>query len=379
MAARPRILFVTTGLDTGGAEKMLAKLLSRLHGSAVEAEVVSLLGHGSVSDELVALGVPVRHLDVRRPLRGFVAPCEILRAVRRFAPNVIQGWMYHGNLTASFARACSGSKPALVWGIRQSLYSLSREKPGTRAVIRLGATLSSWASMILYNSETARQQHEEIGYRSEGARVVDNGFDVDRFVPDEQAYREVRSELAIPSDSRLVGLIARLHPMKGHSTFIRAACLLAARNPDVHFLLAGHGVEVCNPVCIRWLKEPKLVGRLHLLGERVDIPRLTAALDIACCASWSEAFPNVLGEAMSCGVPCVATDVGDARRIIGDAGLVVPADDPETFVQAWRTLLDMPREARQRLGIRARQRVQKHFSLRAICDQYMEIYSGMAR
>ncbi len=373
-----RVLFITTGLHTGGAEKQLARLLSRLHGRVIEAEVVSLATRGPVSAEIEALGVPVWHLGIVNPLRVLQAAWRLARIVRQFRPEVIHGWMYHGNLAAWLARKAAGPRTRLAWGIRQSLYDLAREKPATRRVIRLGARFSAGVDAVVYNSETARAQHEAIGYARARAQVIDNGFDTGRFCPDGAARGDVRRELGLPATARLIGLIARYHPMKGHEVFLEAARRLAAKRNDVHFLLAGREVTAEHPVFKPWTRQPSLDGRLHLLGERTDIPRLAAALDIASSSStWGEAFPNAIAEAMSCGVPCVATNVGDVRRIVGETGIVVPAGDAAALADGWDRILALPEADRQALGVKARERVAAHFSLESVAARYAALYEEM--
>lgn len=144
----------------------------------------------------------------------------------------------------------------------------------------------------------------------------------------------------------------------------------------MYFLLAGRDVTPEHPVFKPWTRKPCLDGRLHLLGERTDIPRLTAALDIA-SSSWGEAFPNAIAEAMSCGVPCVATDVGDVRRIVGETGIVVPAGDAAALADGWDRILALPEADRQALGVKARERVAAHFSLESVAARYAALYEGI--
>lgn len=372
----PRVLFITTGLATGGAERMLCRLLPGLVAGGLEVGVVSLRARGGVSGDIEAMGVPVWHLglDSARDLPR--AAIRLRGAARDFRPDVVQGWMYHGNLAAWLLRALWCRRARLCWSVRQSLPDLGLEKPGTRWVIRAGARVSAGVDAIVYNALLARQQHEAIGYASAPGRLIDNGFDIDVFRPDAGAAANVRRELGLMPSERLVGLIARFHAMKGHGVFLRAAASLAARVPDVHFLLAGQGVDAANPALAPWLVEPALLGRVHPLGERADVPALTCALDVATSASLAEAFPNTLGEAMSCGVPCVATDVGDARRIVGDTGLIVPPGDPEALAGAWARLLAMPATDLAALGAAARRRVRECFSLDHAVAGYRALYLG---
>jgi glycosyltransferase involved in cell wall biosynthesis len=174
----------------------------------------------------------------------------------------------------------------------------------------------------------------------------------------------------------LLGSFARFHPQKDHETLCRAAGLVAAARPDVHLVLAGVGIDAGNERLVAWLRESGAADRCHLLGERDDMPRLTAALDLALMtSSFGEAFPLVVGEAMACGVPCVVTDVGDARQMVADTGRVVPARDAQALAGAVLDLLAMPVDERAALGARARERVQRELSLTAVAARYESLYT----
>lgn len=371
---RVRVLFVITALGTGGAERQLARLASALRNAGFTVLVVALRG-GPVENDLREAEVPVVNLDVQDLVRGAGAIGKLVCTARSFKPDVIQGWMHHGNLAAYLARMVGARRARLYWGVRQSLYAIHREKRLTRWIIRMGARFSAHVDGIIYNSEVARAQHEGIGYAVGRSMVIDNGFDLTAFRPNADDYLAVRQELGVLPDTPLIGLIARFHPMKGHQVFLQAAAKLAEANSYVHFLLAGTDVTPENPVLKPWLTAPKLVGRLHLLGERKDVARLTAALDIASSASsWGEGFSNAMAEAMCCGVPCVATDVGDVRRIVGEAGIVVPVGDAEALAGAWQSILALSPDARRQLGQAGRARVEQNFSLERVAAQYAEVY-----
>jgi glycosyltransferase involved in cell wall biosynthesis len=204
--------------------------------------------------------------------------------------------------------------------------------------------------------------------------VIPNGFDTDLFAPSETARVEIRSMLGLARSAVLIGLIGRYHPVKYHAGFLRVAARLGRAHPEVHFVLAGSGVDSHNCSLDSLIEESGLSGRVHLLGERKDIPRITAALDIAASASLSEAFPNVIGEAMSCAVPCVATNVGDTSHAIGDTGRVVSPKDEKAMEKALSELLNMGEASRRRLGLAARRRVIGLFSLPVVADRYRALY-----
>ncbi len=364
-----------TGLTTGGAEMMLLKLCSKLDRRRFEPCVISLSDKGLIGPRIEALGIPVYALGMRpgRPsLTGFLHLRKLVLALR---PDLIQGWMYHGNLAASLV-ARSGS---VVWGIRQSLYVLNKERVLTRWVIRLSALLSRrYPRAIVYNSRTSARQHETFGFDTFRMCIIPNGFDTLIFRPDENARINIRQELGLNDHVILIGLIGRYHPMKDHRNFLNAAALLCKEFPDVYFLLVGCEVTRDNPALSAMIAEFGLSSRVFLLGERKDIPQLNAALDIASSSSaWGEGFANVIGEAMSCGVPCVVTDVGDSPWVTGSTGKVVPQRDPIALAAAWKSLIMLGQAERQSLGIQARRRVIEKFSLESVVKQYEDLYESL--
>jgi glycosyltransferase involved in cell wall biosynthesis len=263
----------------------------------------------------------------------------------------------------------------VLWNIRGSHCRLADEKLLTAATIWLGARLSSRPFRIVNNSLASARQHEALlGFRRDRWSIIPNGFEVERFRPSAKAREEIRAELRLKSDSLLIGLIGRYHPMKDHSNFLSAAAILRHSVPGAQFVMAGAGIDPANHALFAQSRDLGLLDCTHLLGARTDIPRVTAALDIAGSSSYSEAFPNVIGEAMSCGVPCVVTDVGDSSWLAGDTGLSVPPRDPKALAEAWLSLIARGPEGRQALGAAARERIVERFSIGAIAAQYEALY-----
>jgi glycosyltransferase involved in cell wall biosynthesis len=183
--------------------------------------------------------------------------------------------------------------------------------------------------------------------------------------------------MSLSAGAVLIGMIARYHLVKDHATFLEAASLLLKSHNQVHFVLAGSGVDMNNAQLRELLSRYDMSPHVHLLGHRKDIARLSAAMDIVSLSSYCEGFPNAIGEAMACGVPCVATNVGDSALVVGDTGLIVPPRDPYALADAWKELIDMGIEHRQTLGMRARQRVVEKFSLDTIASQYETLYTEL--
>ena len=269
-------------------------------------------------------------------------------------------------------------KIPVLWSIHNSVDSLVSEKKLTEIIIRSGALLSKYLANITFVSKTSKLQHEALGYSSTNAWIIPNGFDTSLFTPSLESRLSVRSELGLSDNCFLIGLICRYHPMKDHANFIQAAALLLETYPNVRFVLVGTEVNSENDKLQHLIQNLRIADRFHLLGERKDIPRLTAALDIASSASaYGEAFPMVVGESMSCGVPCVVTEVGDSSWIVGNTGKVVPPKNPQALANAWKELIELSLQSRENLVKAARQRIIEHFSLNIIVEQYEKLYENV--
>lgn len=371
-----KIVFVITGLSTGGAEAMLLKLLQNLDRSRFTPMVVSLTDEGQIGPRIRSLAVPVQALGMRQGRAGPLSLLRLARLLRRYRPDLVHTWMYHADLLGGLAARMAGCRKIL-WCIRNSDLSVERTGRSTRAVVKLCAWLSSRVpDAILSCSHRAVEIHVAAGYRKDKFHVIPNGFDLARFRPDSCARESMRAEIGLPLDTPLAGMIGRFDPQKNHKGFVLAAAAMAVRHPRVHFVLAGAGVTAENAELRSAISaHPGLMKRMHLLGLREDLPRLMSALDVlASSSSYGEAFPNVLGEAMACGVPCVVTDVGDSAAIVDETGRAVPVGDMEALAQKVVELLELSAGDRQGLGDNARARVQQCYEIGHVVRLYEELY-----
>lgn len=368
-----KIIHVITGLDTGGAEMMLYKLLSKMNRDEFDAQVISLTDIGPVGKKIQGLGLTVRALGMNRPILRFLALFRLLFWVKQFSPCLIQSWMYHADFMAGIVAKLTNTP--VIWGIHHTNLDPALNKQTTIWIAKLCSHLSGFMSeKIVCCSEASKRIHQQLGYKASKMLVIPNGFDLEQYQPNRQAYFDVRKMLNLDGNCFLIGLVARFDPQKDHHNFIKAAAILHKRHPQVHFLLCGDGVDSANIELMEWIKTAKVDTNVHLLGRRDDIAALNAALDIATTSSRGEGFPNVIGEAMACGVPCVVTDVGDSALLVGDTGLVVPAEDEFALASAWQEILTMPVSLRKSLGLKARERILGNFSLANIVAQYERMY-----
>lgn len=369
-----KIVFIITNLATGGAELMLLKLLQHLDRTRFQPTVISLIGLGEIGPRIQALDIPVHTLGMSRGLPSPQAFLRLVRLLRQLQPDVVHTWMYHADLMGGLAARLAGCRH-VIWCIRHSNLAPTENKVSTLRVVKLCARLSAWVpAQIISCSTRAKEVHAAVGYRADKLHVIPNGFELDRFTPNAAARASVRAELGVAADAPLVGLIARYDSQKNHAGFVEAAALVAAQLPQVHFVLAGKDVDASNSVLQAAIAQHGLQERMHLLGRRDDVPRLMAALDVLASSSHGEAFPNVLGEAMACGVPCAVTDVGDSADIVGSTGRVVPAGDMQGLAREVLALLQLPPAQRAALGQQARQRVQDHYEIGHVTRLYEACY-----
>ena len=375
-----KVLHVITGMNTGGAENMLCKLLEHSRREFLQQNVVSLMGRGSLSGRAEKTGAQVIHLN-HDSYWGMV------RAVRELAdiidlqkPDIVQGWMYHGNAVASLASLRRKSAVKTVWNIRHSINQLLNEKWATAGLILAGVPLSVTAKSIIYNSAASKEQHERFGYGREKGLVIPNGFDCDLFRPDRERGSAFRAEMGIPANATVLGLVARYHPIKNHALFIHAcAAAIRARNDmDIRVLMVGRGVEN-NPSLVSLTKQLGINDRVIMSGDRQGMVEVFNAIDLLCLTSHSEGFPNVIGEAMACGVPCCVTDVGDAALIVGRAGRVVPVKNPSRFADALTEMLGLDINERASLGRVARASIVNRYGIDAICGRYEMLYAELTK
>lgn len=372
-----RIVHVITGLGTGGAEMMLYKLLEATKDAPNRVLVISLTGDGPVGERIRSIDVPVRTLGMSAYRPNPLLLLQLSRWIRAARANVVQTWMYHADFIGGLAAKLADRRVPVIWNVRASNLDPAVVGAGARSFARLSALASGWLpEQIVTCSQAAAELHIANGYPRARVTVIPNGFDLAQYRPDPQAREEMRSVLGVMPNEVLIGLVARFHPMKDHETFIRAARQLHNDESNVRFVLCGKEMVWENAELVTWIEQAGLRERFLLLGERSDISRVNAGLDIASLTSRAaEGFPNVLGEAMACEVPCVATDVGDSALIVGETGRVVPPRDHVALAFAWRELIQMGPEGRRSLGQQARERVSKNFSLPAVAGQYEALYT----
>ena len=376
-----KILHCITGLDVGGAETMLYRLATRMDVVRYQSRVVSLVEPGPIGGKLARAGIHVDSLGMKRGEPSLSGLARLVGIIRSWRPDVVQTWLYHADLMGLVATRLAfplGGGPRVAWNIRCSYMALEEYRRLTGMTLKACVALSRFPDVVLTNSEDARRFHTKLGYKPKRFEVIPNGFDTERFRPSSEARREVRRELGILLDAPIVGHVARFDVMKDHRTFINAMTKVAERMPESFFVLVGRDVEFDNSRLAAWIDEAGIDrARVRLLGERADMERIMAAMDIHVSSSMGESFPNAVGESMACGVPNVVTDVGDSARIVGDTGEIVAPGDASALGDAMNDLLQKRLENMIETTEYARNRVVKTFSLPRVVALFSKLYDEL--
>lgn len=377
MSARPlRVLHIITGLGQGGAESVLFRLAT-YPGADVEHVIVSLTDEGIYGERLRAAGVAVHALGMKRgrvSLGGFMALRSLIAATR---PDAVQTWMYHADLIGGLAARLTGVR-AIAWGIRNSGEHLERSSRSARLVLRACALLSGRIpKAIVCAAQKSAQRHADKGYDRERMVVIANGYDLSRYAPNDEARQRVRAQWGLPQEVPAIGCVARWDPLKDHANLLRAIAALVrdGRDAGLRCVLIGRGMDTANTELAALIDRLALRDRLVLAGPSDDVPAAMNGLDLHVLSSCAEGFPNVVAEAMACGVYCVVTDVGDAAFIVGDAGVVVPPEQSEALARGIETALcEVASRGRTRAGEAGRARVLENFDLARMVQSYIAVW-----
>ncbi len=358
------VTFVIRSLARGGAERQLVRTAVGLARRGWRVAVATFYPGGDFAAELAAEGITHVSLDKRGPA-DLIGPIRRLRAwCRRSGTRIVYSFLTDANVLSALAYPRRRG-PALVWGLRASFVDLDH--------FGVVARLSWWASrrlagrtdLCIANSQAGAAYHAQHGYPADRMRVVPNGFDTTAWRPDPAAGAEARRSLGIGADAIVIGMFARLDPMKDHATLIAAVEQLRRSHPAVVLLLVGGGPPETERALTAQARAAGLGDAVRFLGARPDVAPLMNACDVTALISRGEGFPNAVGESMACGVPCVVTDVGDAAGVVGDPGLVVPVGDAAALADALARAL----AARQRLGAAARTRIVEQYGLEALAER----------
>lgn len=370
-----KIVHVITDLDVGGAEMMLYRLLSSSVGSTdYQHIVISLTSQGPIAAQLKARGFVVFDCGLVSLKKMPAAIMRLRRLLQQLQPDIVQTWMYHADFIGGLVARWCGYRN-IIWGIRSTQVPINSRLTGL--LVKINARLSYLLpKKIVCVAQAALESHRQFGFDDKRMLVIGNGIDLDEFFKGMDSSLAVEKTMSLP---RIIGCVGRYHADKGQDLLVQSFAQLLPQQPDLRLMLIGRGCDSANQQLVALLKQLNLEHAVDLLGERQDIAALLHTMDIYCMPSRSEGFPNGLVEAMACGLPCVATDVGDAR-LLGDGVVqfVAPASVSE-LTRGLQQVLEISPAARLSLGQQAAQRIKQQYSIDVVRSQFEALYSLILR
>lgn len=364
-----KIIHIITGLNLGGAEMSLYKFIhSNENDNQTKQIVVSLSSKNNLLPKFKNKNIEVHVFDFKSPIKSFTA---LYLFIKKQNPDIIQGWMYHGNIISYLVSKANKSK--VIWNVRHSLYSISHEKFVTRQVIKIGKFFSKKVHSIVYNSSVSKDLHERYGFSNLKSCVIHNGFATQTSLYINNCKKKSRQRFGIDENLIIIGHIGRFHEMKDHELFIKMSLKLLEKSNNIAFMMAGTNINYQNPILSKLIPE-KYRDKFMLIGEINDVASVICIFDIFCQSSWSEAFPNVVGEAMAMEIPCVFTDVGDTKFLVGNDRYAVPKKSLNELYNAMHSMILNTKANRSEIGKKLRMRIEKNFPEDKVKKNYMLLY-----
>ncbi len=338
-----RLVLLVRSLGSGGTERQLCNLATGLRARGHEVSVAVFYRGGPFEEVLGQAGIPIWSLEKKGRWDTIGPARTLVQRLRGSRAEVLYSFLTPPNALAALLRPMLG-RVRVVWGVRSCREEPAQYGRAGRLAMVLESGLSRLAHRIITNSEAARVFYIRRGFPAERTVEIPNGINLNVFTPTGAGRNIWRRQWAVGDGQPLVGMVARLDPLKDHPTFLRAAALVAQRRPEVRFVCVGAGDSAYRRELESLAGQCGLSGRLCWAGEQADVAGVFRALDLHVSASCSEGFPNAVAEAMACGVPDVVTDVGDSARIVGDTGLVIRPGDPGALADAILSALAQPRD-----------------------------------
>lgn len=371
-----KVLHIITGLNDGGAEAVLYRMCH--FDKDNQHIVISLMDKGKYGSMLDELGVDVFTLNMPTGKIKFSGLLELYQLIKKQAPDTIQTWMYHADFMGGLVGRLAGIKN-IVWGVHHTTLVKGESKRSTILIAKVNAFLSKFIpNKIIYCAEKSRAVQEDIGFKKTIGCVVPNGYDVDDFIISEDNGQKFRQELGISSNEFLIGHVGRYDPQKDQANLIDALRQVKRSNTSFKTVLIGTNLDSQNKILNSLISEKGLENQIMLIGRRNDIPSVMNGLDLFVLPSaFGEAFPNVLNEAMACGTPCVATDVGDSAVIINKTGWITPPKQPIKLAEC---ILEAINEKNNHLDTwllrkkDARARIVENFSIEKMVESYKKVW-----
>jgi len=368
-----KLIFIIISLNTGGAQSALVRILKNINRKKFQVTVISLTDKGELGDSIIKLGFPLFALGMKKNLSIVLSVIKLIKLIKKLKPDIIHTWMYHSDLIGGLVAKLLNIK-LIIWGIRSADFFSSKTPKSTKFIVKICTFLSYYLpNKIVYNSSKGQEFHQNIGYDSNKSYLIENGVDINKFKPNEEARKLFRKKLNIDYHKQVVGLIARYDNLKNHKGFVEMASYISELEKKIEFVMIGDDIKN-NRTILSLLNKKNIYDKFHLLESVKDIENVIVGLDAVVITSTSESFPNVLIESMSCGVPCFSTDVGDVSNIINRKEWVVPINDMKKLANVCLNYFSHEDHDKNLMKKEMIDRTHKKFNSNLATDSYEKLY-----
>ncbi|SUA60543.1 Mannosylfructose-phosphate synthase [Oligella urethralis] len=358
------IHLITNFAYRGGAEQMLARFIDGDNKN--KHAIVSVLNISSMYQK--TLDKCEKHQALEwNGLNTIGALVKLLTFIKNYQPDVIQCWMYHGNFFGALAKKYSKTEFKLCWGVHHSLDSYKDESISTKVSLFMGKTLRKVPDEVVFCSQSSMEQHFNYGYKGKKNIFIPNGIPIEDFTFD-VSHKNY-------NDTVVFGCAGRYHPAKGYNYLIEAISLLQERTNLFVFKIAGRDMLSDNQELMNTFAKNNVdMTKVQLLGEVEDMQSFYQSLDCFVLSSITEGFPTVLLEAMSIGLHCITTDVGDAAYIVNKHGFVVEPRNPECLANAFYNYIKMPKNIKLTIAKDNQEYILMNFSVSKVVERFNKIW-----
>ena len=367
-----KIVHIISGLKSGGAERSLFNICNSNISDYFIQSVICLGDKAIYGDKLEELGVEVYYLNFKNNNKLY-AFLNFKNIIKKISPDIVQGWMTHGNFASVLAYFILSGRPSLFWNIRQTVYKLKHEYILTRFLFLINILLSRLPNGIISNANISIKQLIKFGYKNDSFILIPNGFDTNYWKPDHNLRQIERNKLKFNDNDFVLGYVGRYHPMKNIKLLLESFHKLSQQNSKVKLVIVGQNLNNYN------INEKSIIdmipqNQILIIDNTEDVKKYYNIFDLLIlCSAWGEGFPNVLGEAMSSELCCISTPVGDTPDILEDVGYLVPLDDVDLIIEKVKNCMDNPEEL-NKLGRKARIKILNQYSMAKTINTYLNIY-----